>query len=145
MQKVFGDGKALSNMVIFLSILVKFLGFFVISIAVITVFFQVFTFGLYGQMIGYLSMSIEATLGLPQLISNYRTKSVEGLSFMMIGTWFLGDFFKTLYYVMEHQPFQFTMCGVVQLTVDILIILQIIAYSKNLDKIDAKSYDPVNT
>ena len=37
------------------------------------------------------------------------------------------------------------MCGVVQLTVDILIILQIIAYSKNMDKVDAKSYDPVNT
>lgn len=124
---------------------VKFLAFFIVSIAVITIFFQVFTFGFYGQMIGYLSMSIEATLGLPQLISNYRTKSVEGLSFMMIGTWFLGDFFKTLYYVMEHQPFQFTMCGVVQLTVDILIILQIIAYSKNMDKIDSKSYDPVNT
>ena len=63
----------------------------------------------------------------------------------MIGTWFLGDFFKTLYYVMEHQPLQFTMCGVVQLTVDILIILQIIAYSKNVDRIDGKSYDPVNT
>ncbi len=53
---------------------------------------------------------------------------------MMIGTWFVGDFFKTLYYVTEHQPFQFTMCGAIQLTVDILIILQIIAYSKNIGK-----------
>jgi hypothetical protein len=83
-------------------------------------------------------MSIEATLGLPQLISNYKTKSIEGLSLMMIGSWFVGDFFKTLYYVIEHQPFQFTMCGAVQLTVDILIILQIIAYSKNSDKLGAK-------
>lgn len=89
-------------------------------------------------MIGYLSMSIEATLGLPQLISNYRTKSVEGLSFIMIATWFVGDFFKTLYYVMERQPFQFIMCGAVQLTVDILIILQIIAYSRNIDTINSK-------
>lgn len=63
----------------------------------------------------------------------------------MIATWFLGDFFKTLYYVMEHQPFQFTMCGVVQLTVDILIILQIIAYSNNSDKLNPGEYDPVNT
>lgn len=145
MWRGFGDGKVLSNMVISRLISVKFLIFFVVSITVITVFFQIFTFGFYGQMIGYLSMSIEATLGLPQLISNYRTQSVEGLSFMMIATWFVGDFFKTLYYVMEHQPFQFTMCGVVQLTVDILIILQIIAYSKNIDRITAKEYDPVNT
>jgi uncharacterized protein with PQ loop repeat len=107
-------------------------------VTIVTVFFQIFTFGFYGQMIGYLSMSIEATLGLPQLISNYKSKSVEGLSFMMIATWFLGDFFKVLYYVMEHQPFQFIMCGAVQLTVDILIILQIIAYSKNIDKISSK-------
>ncbi len=56
----------------------------------------------------------------------------------MIGTWFLGDFFKTLYFVMERQPFQFVMCGAVQLTVDILIILQIIAYSKNVDKAGSK-------
>ena len=98
-------------------------------------------------MIGYMSMSIEATLGLPQLFSNYKNKSVEGLSFMMIGTWFIGDFMKTIYYVIENQPFQFTMCGAVQLAVDILIILQIIAYSKNVisDNINAKSYDPVNS
>jgi uncharacterized protein with PQ loop repeat len=82
---------------------------------------------------------------LPQLISNHKNKNVEGLSFLMIATWFLGDFFKTLYYVMEHQPFQFTMCGVVQLTVDILIILQIIAYSNNSDKLNPGEYDPVNT
>ncbi len=56
--------------------IVKFLMLFIISIAVITIVFQVFTFGLYGQIIGYISMSIEATLGLPQLVSNYKNKSV---------------------------------------------------------------------
>lgn len=76
MLRGFGGGKGLSSTVIYGLFSVKFLGFFVVSIAVITIFFQVFTFGLYGQIIGYLSMSIEATLGLPQLISNYRTKSV---------------------------------------------------------------------
>lgn len=87
-------------------------------------------------------MSIESTLGLPQLYSNFKTKSVEGLSYTMIGTWFIGDFFKTLYYIMERQPFQFTMCGAIQLVVDILIILQIIAYSKG--KTGSEPYDPVN-
>jgi uncharacterized protein with PQ loop repeat len=130
--KNFGDGKAFNNMVIYFNKnIVKFLLLFIVSIAVLTTVFQVLSFGFYGQIIGYLSVSIEATLGLPQLYSNFKTKSVEGLSFMMISTWFLGDFLKTIYYVMEHQPFQFTMCGAVQLTVDILIILQIIAYSKS--------------
>jgi uncharacterized protein with PQ loop repeat len=46
-------------------------------------------------------MSIEATLGFPQVISNLKTKSVKGLSYTMIGMWFLGDFLKTVYFVME--------------------------------------------
>ena len=52
-------------------------------------------------MIGFLSLTIEATLGMPQLLSNYRTKSVAGLSFVMIFSWFVGDFFKTLYFIIE--------------------------------------------
>ena len=46
-------------------------------------------------------MGIEATLGLPQLISNYQNKSVQGLSLTMIGMWFMGDFAKTVYFIME--------------------------------------------
>jgi len=46
-------------------------------------------------------MSIEATLGLPQLISNHKTKSVKGLSLPMIGSWFFGDFTKTIYFIYE--------------------------------------------
>lgn len=116
---------------------------FIAGVTIVTVIFQVFTFGFYGEMIGYMSMSIEAALGLPQLISNYTTKSVKGLSFTMIGSWFVGDFFKTLYFVMEKQPFPFIMCGAIQLTVDILIILQIIAYSKISPNQKSSEYDPV--
>jgi uncharacterized protein with PQ loop repeat len=51
---------------------------------------------------------IEASLGLPQLYSNWKTKSIKGLSLTMIGLWFLGDFFKTIYYLMEvmHSSFR---------------------------------------
>ena len=38
---------------------------------------------------------------MPQLYSIYKTKSVEGLSLVMIFTWFIGDFFKTLYFIIE--------------------------------------------
>jgi uncharacterized protein with PQ loop repeat len=55
----------------------------------------------YGVILGCASLAIEATLGIPQLISNYNNKSVEGLSLFMIFTWFIGDFFKTLYFVIE--------------------------------------------
>jgi uncharacterized protein with PQ loop repeat len=55
----------------------------------------------YGTVLGLAALTIEATLGIPQLIRNQRAKSVAGLSTFMICTWFLGDFLKTLYFVIE--------------------------------------------
>lgn len=46
-------------------------------------------------------------------------------------SWFSGDFLKTLYFIIGGEPMQFIICGTIQLTVDILIILQIIGYRKN--------------
>ena len=46
----------------------------------------------------------------------------------MIATWFLGDFFKTIYYLIEFQPIQFQIGGAIQLAVDLLIVIQIIVY-----------------
>lgn len=57
----------------------------------------------------------------------------------MIFTWFAGDFLKTLYFIIEAQPIQFIMCGTVQLSVDIMIIVQIINYKR----IDSQLYNPV--
>ena len=79
----------------------KFLLGLTAVMTVATLFMQIFTFGYFGEMIGLLSMGIESTLGRPQLISNYQTKSVQGLSFTMISMWFMGDFGKTVYFIME--------------------------------------------
>lgn len=72
------------------------------------------------------------------MISNQKSKSVEGLSYAMIGTWVIGDAFKTTYFILEvffeinskKQPFQFIMCGTVQLLVDFIIIGQIYFFQK---------------
>lgn len=71
------------------------------TMTVFTLFLQAFSLNSFGEAIGFFSMSIEATLGFPQLISNLKTKSVKGLSYTMIGMWFLGDFAKTVYFVTE--------------------------------------------
>ncbi len=66
------------------------------------------------------------------MISNQKTHSVEGLSYAMIFSWVAGDAFKTVYFIMnvkfcllQNQPFQFIMCGSIQLLVDVIIITQI--------------------
>jgi uncharacterized protein with PQ loop repeat len=67
---------------------------------VLTLCLQLFSLNEFGEVIGFFSMGIEATLGFPQVISNFKTKSVKGLSYTMIGMWFLGDFLKTVYFVL---------------------------------------------
>lgn len=66
---------------------------------VVALIIQVLSLGFLGELIGLLSMCIEAMLGVPQAWSNYQSKSVEGLSIGMIMAWFIGDFGKTVYFV----------------------------------------------
>jgi hypothetical protein len=80
---------------------VKFLLIFVGLLSLITFFSRLLWIPYYGVFLGCVSMAMEATLGIPQLINNYNNKSVEGLSFFMIFTWFSGDFLKTLYFIIE--------------------------------------------
>lgn len=68
---------------------------------ILTLILQLLNLESFGQVIGFLSMSIEATLGFPQLISNFKTKSVKGLSYTMIAMWFVGDLSKTIYFISE--------------------------------------------
>jgi uncharacterized protein with PQ loop repeat len=82
------------------------------------------------EVLGFLSLGIESTLGIPQLISNYRKQSTEGLSTTLILSWFLGDVFKTFYFVAQSSPMQFILCGTVQIIVDVLIFVQMFTYSR---------------
>jgi hypothetical protein len=81
----------------------------------------------YVEILGFLSLSIEATLGLPQLYKNYVTNSTQGLSMELIASWFVGDAFKTVYFLISGAPVQFIFCGVFQLIVDVAITYQLYA------------------
>ena len=67
------------------------------------------------------------------MIKNFKEKSVEGVSFILIMTWFLGDFSKTIYFIAFSQPTQFILCGSIQLTVDLIILIQLFIYRKKDD------------
>ncbi|EGG15783.1 hypothetical protein DFA_10626 [Cavenderia fasciculata] len=82
----------------------------------------------YFELLGSLSLTIEATLGLPQLLQNYKKHNVKGLSFVLIASWFVGDFAKTLYFYFSGAPVQFIICGAFQLIVDVAITYQLFFY-----------------
>jgi magnesium-transporting ATPase (P-type) len=83
---------------------------------------------LYIEILGTASLTVEATLPLPQAIVNYKNKSVAGFSLVVLGSWFIGDAFKTFYYLQSQAPLQFTLCGVFQLGMDCVIVGQWLTY-----------------
>ena len=82
----------------------------------------------YVETIGFISLLIESFLGAPQAISNFQRRSTAGMSLGMIGGWFLGDGFKTIWFIYKGEPFQFLMCGIIQLSFDVLILIQVLLY-----------------
>lgn len=83
------------------------------------------------ETIGYCALVTESMLGLPQVIKNYKNKSVEGMSLGMVFMWMGGDTFKTGYFIKNDAPFQFWLCGLLQITIDLLILFQVCLFRQN--------------
>ena len=50
-------------------------------------------------------------------------------SIKMVCCWFAGDVFKTVYFIVKHAPAQFWVCGIIQVTIDIAILIQVFYYT----------------
>lgn len=83
---------------------------------------------IYMDVIGFISTGIDVVLAIPQIITNYQMKSADALSMIMIGCWLFGDCFKTIYYIVTNCPWQFPICGFLQITVNVIIIAQFFYY-----------------
>lgn len=83
------------------------------------------------ESIGFLAVFTEAMLGLPQFLRNYKNKSTYGMSICMVIMWTAGDLFKTVYFILRNSPTQFYICGALQVSLDLAILLQVHIYRKN--------------
>ncbi|KAJ1512042.1 PQ-loop repeat-containing protein 1 [Coelomomyces lativittatus] len=79
---------------------------------------------IYTEALGTLALGLEATLPMFQCYSNYKNKSTAGLSLILIFSWFVGDTSKIIYYLWIGSPLQFSLCGCIQLFVDLVIFGQ---------------------
>ncbi|CAB4432035.1 unnamed protein product [Rhizophagus irregularis] len=84
------------------------------------------------ETLGFLSLGIESTVPMPQALENFKRHSVSGFSKWIILTWVCGDTFKTFYYIYYHTPVQFILCGIIQLSVDFIIVIQVIIYGRRM-------------
>lgn len=83
------------------------------------------------ETLGYCALVTESMLGLPQVIRNYRKRSVAGMSLSMVLMWLAGDTFKTGYFIANAVPYQFWLCGSLQITIDIVILLQVCLFKQS--------------
>ena len=47
----------------------------------------------------------------------------------MVLMWACGDLFKTVYFIIKHTPVQFWVCGMIQISLDTAILMQVFYYS----------------
>ncbi|XP_071973122.1 solute carrier family 66 member 2-like [Engystomops pustulosus] len=80
--------------------------------------------------LGSVALLTEAMLGLPQLLQNLRNKSTKGMSVKMVMLWTAGDCFKTSYFIIKATPVQFWLCGMLQISLDVIILLQVWYYNQ---------------
>ncbi|XP_036892051.1 solute carrier family 66 member 2 isoform X2 [Sturnira hondurensis] len=84
---------------------------------------------LFVETLGFLAVLTEAMLGVPQLYRNHRHRSTEGMSIKMVLMWTSGDTFKTAYFLLNGAPLQFSVCGLLQVLVDLAILAQAYAFA----------------
>jgi len=79
-------------------------------------------------ILGFVALGLESTLPIPQLISNYRQRSLYGFRMSTLIGWVGGDSFKTVYFFLQQSPLQFKVCAIFQLSIDFVIIGQRMLY-----------------
>lgn len=97
------------------------------------------------ETLGFLAVFTEAMLGIPQLYRNYQNRSTEGMSVKMVLMWTSGDTFKTVYFLLNQAPFQFSICGLLQVFVDMAILMQVYLYSCYPQKLASHTTHPAST
>jgi len=80
------------------------------------------------SVLGFVALGLESTLPIPQMISNYKQRSLYGFRLSALIGWVGGDAFKVAYFFVLGSPLQFKVCAVFQLSIDLVIVGQRVYY-----------------
>jgi hypothetical protein len=81
----------------------------------------------YSDFLGYVALTIEATLPLPQIMANQRRRGCKGFRVSVLANWLIGDAFKMVFFFTKGTgdvPWAFKVCGVFQACCDVYLGLQ---------------------
>ncbi|CAL1714908.1 unnamed protein product [Somion occarium] len=109
---------------------IEFLAGFILCQAILYLVFG--QSDVYISILGFVALGLESTLPIPQLISNYKQKSLYGFRMSTLLGWLGGDTFKTVYFFLQDSPLPFKVCAIFQLSIDCAIVGQRIYYGNAL-------------
>jgi len=86
----------------------------------------------YVALQGYVALGIEATLPLPQILSNQRNQSCKGFRLSVLANWLLGDAMKMMFFFLSAStiPWTFKLCGLFQAACDSYLGVQYWMYGE---------------
>jgi len=105
---------------------IEFLAGFILCLAILFLIFG--RSDVFVSILGFVALGLESTLPIPQLISNFKQRSLYGFRMSTLIGWVGGDAFKVVYFFLQHSPLQFQVCAVFQLSIDFVIIIQRLYY-----------------
>jgi len=105
---------------------IEFLAGLILCEAILFLIFSRST--IFVSILGFVALGLESTLPIPQLISNYRQRSLYGFRMSTLVGWAGGDSFKAIYFFVQESPLQFKVCAIFQLSVDCAIVIQRLVY-----------------
>jgi hypothetical protein len=85
----------------------------------------------YTDLLGMVALTIEATLPLPQLYSNWQRKGCKGFRPSVIVNWVIGDTFKMWFFFASSNgavPWAFKACGIFQACCDLGLAAQYLVW-----------------
>lgn len=95
-----------------------FLGYFTVALAILQL--VIGSTPAYTAIQGYIALGVEATLPLPQILTNHRSQSCKGFRLSVLVNWLVGDVFKMTYFFLAEGgvPWAFKLCGAFQACCD---------------------------
>ncbi len=84
----------------------------------------------YSSAIGIIGLSVEATLPIPQILSNARSRSCKGFRLSVLASWLAGDAMKMFWFFTSSTsiPWAFKACGMFQAACDAFLGVQYMMY-----------------
>lgn len=94
-------------------------------------------YAMYSVLLGYIGLSVEATLPLPQIFNNARLRSCKGFRVSVLGSWLAGDAMKMFWFFTSTTeiPWAFKLCGIFQACCDAFLGIQYLMYGNGEQKL----------